>query len=460
MTNHSHYAPEFELQINNQPVPTTLRHAISAINYQSALEGADRVEITVINSDLRWLDHPLMTLDNKVTLSLGYAPGRLTQVFLGEIVSLSPSFPSSGVPTLTIAAQDRIRHLQQGNKTRWFAISTGSGNTFIPDPFVADLISLENGFIPVIDPVGLALSVLVLGVKAVIAIDDDGAQQRMIRKQDGMSDYEFLTRIAKENGWEMVINHEGPMAGYELHFMSPLDRMATDVTLRYGQSLIEFQPRLTNVGQIIGVSVRLWISAIKLEFTVSLSFDWDRLSFNLSITPGYALPATSGATPQSLQHQSGELAQQAQQAETVGNTDRAEALDEQSQNLARQSRRDQEKLGHDQSEVNATLLGQPVTIESAPRIIMSKLLPKLNTRLTGSGSTIGDPRIRAGAVLDLQNMGTQFSGPYRVTSATHTLDSGGYRTSFEVRKEIWFGSVPSSGAELSFSLQGQQIGDR
>jgi uncharacterized protein len=29
-----------------------------------------------------------------------------------------------------------------------------------------------------------------------------------------------------------------------------------------------------------------------------------------------------------------------------------------------------------------------------------------------------------------------------VTSATHSIDSGGYRTGFEVRKEIWFSAIP------------------
>ena len=48
----------------------------------------------------------------------------------------------------------------------------------------------------------------------------------------------------------------------------------------------------------------------------------------------------------------------------------------------------------------------------------------------------GDPRIRAGAVVRLDNLGPDFSGDYRVTSATHTIDTGGYRTTFEVRKEI------------------------
>jgi phage protein D len=64
------------------------------------------------------------------------------------------------------------------------------------------------------------------------------------------------------------------------------------------------------------------------------------------------------------------------------------------------------------------------------------LRQKLNSRLTGSGSAVGDPRIRAGAVIRLEGLGPDFSGNYRVKSATHTLDTGGYRTNFEVYKEI------------------------
>jgi hypothetical protein len=95
---------------------------------------------------------------------------------------------------------------------------------------------------------------------------------------------------------------------------------------------------------------------------------------------------------------------------------------------------------------------------TAPRKILGELLPRLNNRLTGSGSTIGDTRIRAGRVIDLQGLGEQFSGLYRVTSATHTIDGSGYRTSFEVRKEVWFGSFPTpKGASGLFRVQGQTI---
>ncbi len=67
-----------------------------------------------------------------------------------------------------------------------------------------------------------------------------------------------------------------------------------------------------------------------------------------------------------------------------------------------------------------------------------------------------DVRLRAGKVLRLEGLGEQFSGLYRLTSATHTLDGSGYRTSFEARKEIWFGSIPlvEQGA-VRVNLQGQ-----
>ena len=47
-----------------------------------------------------------------------------------------------------------------------------------------------------------------------------------------------------------------------------------------------------------------------------------------------------------------------------------------------------------------------------------------------------DPRIRAGAVIRLENLGPDFSGDYRVVSATHSMGASGYVTQFEVMKEI------------------------
>ncbi len=44
-------------------------------------------------------------------------------------------------------------------------------------------------------------------------------------------------------------------------------------------------------------------------------------------------------------------------------------------------------------------------------------------------------------MIRVEGVGEEFGGLYRATAVTHTLDGGGFRTHFEGRKEIWFGSI-------------------
>ena len=387
------YAPEFQVRLQGELVPAALRASISSVNYQTGLEGADRVELSIFNENLRWLDHSLLRLDNDLKISMGYAPDPLRQMFVGEIVALAPTFPASGTPMISVSAQDRRYRMQRGSKTRWFALHTKClGNFPLPDVAVAGLVSGENGLMPIMDPIGAALSIVIGGVEAAVSFSDPDARQKMIRRQSGESDYDFLRRVSAENGWEMVMDHQGPMGGRRLHFLSMVDHLTPEVTLRYGQSLVDFTPRISNVGQVAQVAVNFWVPALNMEFLVAAGWDWDRSALTLDIVPGYG---SSLLTAQK-----------------------------------------------DNNKNPVMILNEPLTSETAPRVLVTKLLAKLNNRLTGSGRCVGDPRIQAGTVMRIEGVGQQFGGLYRVTSATHSIDSGGYQTSFEMRKEVWFGSVP------------------
>jgi hypothetical protein len=81
-------------------------------------------------------------------------------------------------------------------------------------------------------------------------------------------------------------------------------------------------------------------------------------------------------------------------------------------------------------------IGSPADIANSALVIAHELRQKINNRLTGSGSCIGDVRIRAGALIRLDGLGPDFSGDYRVVNATHSIESSGYRTTFQVRKEL------------------------
>jgi hypothetical protein len=383
------YAPEFRLAVDGAPMPAALRSSVTSLSLQTGLEGVDRLELILANERLRWLDSPLLKLDRQLTLSLGYAPDPLTQLFVGEIVGHDAAFPSSGTPTLTVVVQDRRRRMQRGNRTRWFAMQVPNyGNLPIPDNVVSQFITAERGMIPTIDPVASALAILLGGAQVAIALDDPDSGQRTIRKQAGENDFDFLARITRENGLEMVVDYDGPLGGYRLRFTSPADHLTPDLTLRWGRDLLEFMPRITTVGEIAGVSIPLWIPATKTELTVSVGWDWDRHSLDLSISPGFGVAAA----------------------------------------------------GSDDAQF--TLVDKPVTLADAPRTILGELVPRLNRRLTATGSTAGDLRLRAGGVVQIEGVGAELGGLYRLTSVTQALDSGGWRTSFEARKEIWFGSIP------------------
>jgi phage protein D len=391
-------APEFSLVIDGDGIPAALRAAIVSISYTDGIEGADRVEVSIANASLAWLDHPLLQVQNEFRLSIGYAPGPLEEVFVGEITGVEPSFPSSGMPMIRLTAQDYLQRLQHGTKDRSFRIKIPSvGNFPLPDSAVAALVAATNGLVPDLDPVGGTLSTLI-GLVTFLAFPQFA--QMAVRKQSGTNDFQFMTEVAKENGWQMYIDHTAEPHGRVLKFQFLVQDYAPSLTLTWGTTLMDFTPRLTTVGDVAGVSARVWVDSLKMDFIITVNWDYDRAMFNLSIAPG------------------GEL------GELLGPGD--------------------------------TTTIKPSSYATAPRKILTELLPKLNNRLTGSGSTIGDPRIKASRVVNFEGLGDQFSGLYRITSTTHTLDGAGYKTSFQARKEVWFGSIPLPRGRGSLArLQGQ-----
>jgi hypothetical protein len=403
MSRYPQYSPQFKIEIDGGPLPPGLRGSVSSVSYRDGLEGADSVEVTFANPGLQWLDHPLLAQDLGFRLWIGYAPDPLEEVFVGEITGVEPSFPSGGMPTIKITAHDFLNRLTHGKVDRAFAISTPKFAHFpLPDVAIAAIVSASNLLIPYPDPIGGALSAL---MSLAVYLNTPADSQLAVRTQEGASDFDFLTKIAKENGWQVYIDHTLDPKGYVLRFQFLMQDYAPSLALKWGESLIEFTPRLTVVGDIAAVSSRVWVASLQMEFVIVVSWDWDRAAFELAIYPGI-----------------GEL-------KAVLGEKEKKAVSKKSKSFA-----------------------------DVVRDILTDLLPRLNNRLTGGGSAVGDPRIKAGRVINFEGLGDSFSGLYRVTSATHTFDGSGYRTSFNARKEVWFGSIPlPKGSSGLIRVQGQRV---
>lgn len=388
------YVPDFELEINGQPIPAALRGSITGVTYQDGLNAADRVEVSIANQDLRFVQEhirgmgfqPFPTgvkvgalgqaataaagtfdVDNKLTLRLGYRDGDMVEMFKGEVTGVQASFPAGGAPTMTLVAHDYLNRMTRGTYARGFGP--------VADMIVAAIVSAENLLLPALDPALVSIAT----AKTALNIIFNGSGF----KQEGESDLQLMQRIAEEYDADFWVEGD---TFYMARFFPK--EYSPRLTLAYGESLMSFAPQLSTVGQVAAVTKRLVLRELPLTFLITVGWNFDNESVFINVVPGEA----------------GSFAKVA-------------------------------------GEPALTIVDEPIrnpgdVIGSSLKIYRT-LRRKLNSRLTGSASSIGDPRLRAGAVVALEGMGPDFSSSnYRISSATHTLDSGGYRTDFQVNREI------------------------
>lgn len=353
----THYVPDFELALDGQPVPAELRARIMSVRFEEALEGANRVEIEFADPDLGILDRPLLDLDRSLQLALGYRPSGIQRVFSGTVTGLETTLPATGMPVLLVSAHDATSRLGEGSKERGFPF-------YLTDSVIASIVAAENGLIALPD---VAAS-LATGL---------GVFNKRPRFQHKQSDYAFLRRIAAEYGFDMWVD------GLFLNFRLSLPRLpAPEMELRWGESLLEFAPRITSIGQIARVRARVWVESLKTQLAVEAGWDGERIRVRVR-------PAVLGE-------------QSARQEASIGIPDMP--------------------------------LESPV---DAIKFAVAELRRKLNSRVTAKGSALGDPRFRVGRTLSIASVGNRFSGAdYRLTSVVHVLDTNGYRTAFQVRREV------------------------
>jgi uncharacterized protein len=418
----SQYAPDFQIKINGEEIPSVLRSSILSVKYEhgiasmigaSAEEGtaaAGRVEIEFANPDLSWLQYHirglgfkpfptavqvgpirasgisalpfspyvallsklfpetegLFDLDNKLDLAMGYAPDSLQHMFHGDITGLEANFPNSGIPTLTLAAHDGMHRMGEGKYNRGFGL--------LPDWIIAGILSAENMLIPMIDPVvaGASDAITILN----LLFKGTG------RKSLGQSDLELFREIADTYDADFWVEDDFIVLSRVLG-----KEFVPHLNMVWGESLMSFTPRVSKIGQVAGIAVHFTLPMIPIDFVLTVSWDFERESLGIKV-----LPCAVAAAGKSV-------------------------------------------LGSALTILERSL-NNPADITNSALLITRMLRNKLNNRLTGRGETIGNPEIRAGKMVCLDGLGPSFSGNYRVTSASHSIDSNGYRTNFQVRKEI------------------------
>jgi uncharacterized protein involved in type VI secretion and phage assembly len=190
--------------------------------------------------------------------------------------------------------------------------------------------------------------------------------------QPNITDMEYLQILAARNQ-RVLLFREGKVffkSAASLGFPAP-------AALVWGENLHEFHPRLSAAGQVTEVNVKGWDFLTKQAVSATASTSTSHPTIGYGKSGKVATNTAFGAAP-------------------------------------------------------FTVVG-PIHAAAAATPQATKTLDVINSSfITATGHCHGDAKIIAGAALTIQNVGTKFSGTYRVSSATHRYGSGEYTVDFSV----------------------------
>src|SRR5215471_6973138 len=215
-----------------------------------------------------------------------------------------------------------------------------------------------------------------------VKVTQKGPQQPLVI-QKNQDDAQFLMERAKRIDFDCYVRIDPDTGRDTLYFTSPTDARDSATTRVYvfewGKSLINFNPQINISRQVGKVTVRSWDPRTKSLITYTAGPD--------------DLPKAGGGGDSGP-----------------------------------------ELAGKRLADKQDVVVNQPVaTIQEARELALSRLRERAYLYLTGSGQVIGLPDLRPGDNVELQGLGTRFSGKYYVTKVEHTLGNSGYLTNFEVR---------------------------
>jgi len=190
----------------------------------------------------------------------------------------------------------------------------------------------------------------------------------------------FISKLAKRNGFEFFV------AKRDLYFRAPANDKGGEVELVWGRGLVSFSPQISLGDQVTSVEVYGWNVQTK-EAIVGRARKGDE--------PGRDRARQSG----------------------VARASGAEYL----QKVAKENQ-------------GTLRVREPVfSQQQADRRAKAILKRRAEGFVGGHGESIGIPELKPNTNVTLKGLGDLFSSTFYIHQATHTVDTSGYRTTFEIK---------------------------
>lgn len=222
------YAPRFEIMIKGQKLVLEISKTILNVTVNEKLDEGANFELTIHDEfdmnkqKFKWLDHPLFSVGNQVSINMGYGDN-LHTLIIGNITSLESSFFSGETPTITIQGQDlSYDYLKRATPERTFVDKSYSD--------IARTISTEAGLNS--------------------EVDYTEKLEPFIRKNSNVTYYSFLKSIAKKVGFTFYVDRK------TMNFIRPKDDEREILKMELGKDIISFNPTMKTTKLYSEVEVR------------------------------------------------------------------------------------------------------------------------------------------------------------------------------------------------------------
>ena len=384
------YVPAFRLMIRGQDANVQNNDVLS-VTYEDSLDKIDSFNLTVMNWDpealtFKYSDAHTFDPGQEVELFMGYyrnGNDELRSMLIGGITTLSPNFPASGGPTLTVTGLNLFDRFRTSQMTRPFVKSTDTQIAqFLVQKITQELnqnASVMPKLMLQIDPVDVKIN----------KNTEEPIDYLLINNQYPIV---FLMERARRIGYELTLEDISTGTPRVVTFGYGPTSGVTDPTyvLEWGKSLISLQPTLQMTNQASQVTVQGWDPTGKAKFVATVTRE-------KLIADGARI-----VNPSDLGVKDAAMAQK-----------------------------------------HEIVVERPIQSQAeADNLARNTLLQIGQTLVEAKGKTVGLPDLRAGVKVQIKGLGTRFSQPaggqpfsYLITSTNHTIGDSGYTTDFTARME-------------------------
>jgi phage protein D len=241
------YAPAFMLRLGGMDVVRQLLVAVSQVEVELVMDAASQFSFTLVDCYDQELGRFLtghgddllevLTLGAEVEVCIGYGDAASTPTaMLGQVATISTSFPETGAPELVVSGYDHGYPLTLGRKSDSWRDRKDS-------EVVQQIANFHH----------------------LDAEIEDTVERRPQTEQNQKNDWEFLRDLARRNTaprepqhFEVYVQPNGAGKKPALHFGRPRLRAAPVATLRWGAGLLSFRPEANLAGQVAQVEVCGW----------------------------------------------------------------------------------------------------------------------------------------------------------------------------------------------------------